>query len=268
MTPANCLSGCLTQIPPSSFQQAYDRSKRGLRRLSGTSASFLQRQRALTTLGQSPTYLLSLLLPQASGAVALLLYCLHCAARGTRGTRSAPVPQLHGARRLPPQQLSSSRSSSSPPRLGLSVGAAQPNSAAASWAAKARSIPWPGILTRIPTLRRGAPSRVSPPPSVQPLATVSTGFPRSLGTAPARRLSGGQGGPANEARRMRCSGPVIVSGGGGVAEQGGGARPRGCSSPGLLRAHRRRIAALHNLRQGEDLDFPGSDISAVDGKGT
>lgn len=99
----------------------------------------------------------------------MLLYCLHCAARGTRGTRSAPVPQLHGARRLPPQQLSSSRSSSSPPRLGLSVGAAQPNSAAASWAAKARSIPWPGILTRIPTLRRGAPSRLpSVPTSLSP----------------------------------------------------------------------------------------------------
>lgn len=120
------------------------------------------------TLGQSPTYLLSRLLPQASGAVALLLYCLHCAARGTRGTRSAPVPQLHGAPRLPPQQLSSSRSSSLP-RLGLSVGAAQPNSAAASWAAKARSIPWSGILTRIPTLRRGAPSRLpSVPTSLSP----------------------------------------------------------------------------------------------------
>lgn len=100
-----------------------------------------------------------------AGAVALLLYCLRCAARGTRGTRSAPVPQLHGVRRLPPRQLSSSRSSSSLPRLGLSVGAAQPNSAAASRAARARSIPWPGILTRITTLRGGAPSRLPSVPA-------------------------------------------------------------------------------------------------------
>lgn len=105
--------------------------------------------------------LLSRLLPRASWAVvALLLYCLRCAARGTREILSAPVPQLQGARRLPLQQLSSSRSSSSPPRLGLSVRAAQLNSTAASRAARALSIPWPGILTRIPTLRGGASSRL------------------------------------------------------------------------------------------------------------
>lgn len=174
----------------------------------------------------------------------MLLYCLRCAARGTRRTRSAPVPQLHGARCFPPQQLSSSRCSSSPPRVGLSVGAAQSNSAAASPAAKARSIPWPGILTRITALRGGARSRL---PSVStslspasgrcqhPLSTALSALPPPVASPGARaalpmRL-GGCAVPAQSLYREEEGG----------TEQGGGARPRGCSSPGLLRAHRRRV---------------------------
>lgn len=131
--------------------------------------------------GKSPTYLLSSLLPLARGAVALLLYCLRCAPRGTRGTRSAPVPQLHGAWRLPQRRLSSSRSSSSRPRLGLSVGAAQPNSVAASLAGGARSIPRPTVLTRIPALRGGARSRL--PSASESLRPASGRCQSQLSTA-------------------------------------------------------------------------------------
>lgn len=125
----------------------------------------------------------------------MLLYCLRCAPRGTRGTRSAPVPQLLGARRLPPRRLSSSRSSSSPPRLRLSVGDTQSNSAAASLAARACSIPWPGVLTRIPTLRGGAPSRLrSVPASLGPASgRCQPGLSTALSALPPPVASPGAG---------------------------------------------------------------------------
>lgn len=161
----------------------------------------------------------------------MLLYCLRCAPRGTRGTRSAPVPQLRCAWRLPPRRLSSSRSSSFPPRLGLRVQATQSNSAAASRAARARSIPWPSVLTRIPTLRGGTLSRFpSVPASLGPASDrCQPGLSTALSALPPPVASPGAG----AALPMRLGGCAVPAQSLYREEEEGSGAGRGRSAPRL-----------------------------------
>lgn len=75
----------------------------------------------LGSLGRSPTYLLSRLLPAALRGCRPLLYCLGCAPRGTWRPGSAPVLQVRSALCLSRRQLPSSSSSSSLSKLQFST---------------------------------------------------------------------------------------------------------------------------------------------------
>lgn len=224
--------------PPPSLGGASRQERRGLAAPLGVSepARRARGAQGAPRWRRSAAVLLPALPPARSGARGwrLLLYCLGCAPRGTRGPGRARVQQLRSAPRLPRRPPASAAAAS--PSSGLatllpSAPAALPGSPA-RWAASARRMPGPGL--RSPRALAwialgcapGRPLAPSEPQSRPPRPAVSPALGSFLPSCPRPPPLRGLGRPLP--MRLGCGAvpaqPLYREGGRGGSAAGRGLR--------------------------------------------